>query len=213
MVFFDKKSYIDQYILSARIGKKESYEHLRLMYDFLLEDIYNSFRIVYPFLKDKKFDVFHEFYILFWNAIHTYDFKKTPSFSVHLQDILIVGIQDHLSNYFSFDKKTIASKELIKKLIIKKPPLNHRYFALRAFKFITAKQKQALSLHIYKGLTEQKSRNLLGINLNAMNKRVSFAYKAIYKNLNKVKIGKKTVNKYREKTHRVRVFKIPETEK
>ena len=116
MVCFDKKSHIDQYILSARIGKKESYEHLRLMYDFLLEDIYKSFRVVYPFLKDKKFDIFHEFYILFWNAINTYDFRNTPSFSVHLEDILIAGVQDHLNRYFSFDKKTIAKKELIKKV-------------------------------------------------------------------------------------------------
>ena len=70
----------------------------------------------------------------------------------------------------------------------------------------------AFVLHIYNGLTEQKSRNLLGITLNSMNERVRSEYKLIENNLNKVKSGKKSV-KYKERAHRITLKKISETEK
>ena len=209
-IMINKKAYIDKYVLEARMGKKEGYEHLRKMFDFLLYDIFNSFCTVYPFLKNKKISIYHDFYIVFWNAINSYKFKENQSFGSHLRKTLIAGVQQILRSYYSFEKEAIAEESLINKLICRKSIGKNGIFGLKVFKFLTRTQREAILLNVYERIPRHNCRIFLNKNRNIFNKRMKFAYNNIRKNLNKVRIENKKV-KYKERVYRIVQEKIKET--
>jgi len=151
----DKKIYIDKIVLGAKIGNKSEYEHLRLMYDFLLEQIYQSFASVYPFLKTRKMDMFHDYYFYFWEAINEYDFNGNCSFSYFLKNKLFENTRLFLKIQYGFSK--IKPIKEIKRRIYKKRENKQRLIIQRVISSSFTNEKKIAYLVFYRGYTLQKT--------------------------------------------------------
>ena len=198
----NKKSHINQIVLRAKIGGKNEYEELRVLYSFLLDQIFYAFCEIYPFLKTRKIDFYHDYYFTFWDAINTYNFTNDLSFSSHLKDNLIDGAKVSLSNQYGFEKADIVSKDEIKGLFNKKPSSKNRKKVERLIKSLTIKQKHILCIHCYFGLTQEKCRKLMGVPRINVEKVLGFAYSRIRNKTKKVKKGVTHV-KYKERVHKI----------
>ena len=108
----NKKVQIEKYVLQAKLGKKEAYLHLRKIYNFLLEQIYSSFNKICPIIN--KVDIYHDFYIYFWDAITSYSLSDdTSCFSRHLKKTLIKGMQRTLDCKYDLKGDLVVNENII----------------------------------------------------------------------------------------------------
>lgn len=202
MGYFNKRAHIDQILLKVKIGNRDEFNRLKEMYSFLLDQIYNSLAENYPFLRDRKVDLFHDFYFFFWEAINEYDFNSDFSFSYHLKNSLIKNARKAISEQYGYEKEAVIEEDLIRKHIVKTKPIKHRKIINRALKALTAKQKRVIYLHCYRHNTYDKCRNITELSGITIIRMLRDAYRRLNRNLIKVKKGTKRV-KYREKVHKI----------
>lgn len=169
---------IDQLVLNAKCGDKESFQTLWGMYQPLVMKVVNSVCNKSRYVAQFKQDLIHECYILFWEIINSFDFEGEYYFSYYLKRQAVklmgklveerykvpmeqVGLIDDVAIFHDADFETERDK------------IRNLRYAMRK---LSGKQLQAVFLYYHKGLTQQQAAQKLGISQVGFRKRLVQSY-------------------------------------
>ncbi|GAG25807.1 unnamed protein product, partial [marine sediment metagenome] len=113
---FNKKIYIDNIVISAKVGSKDSLNRLQEIYKFAINEVYNSFCEIYKFLKERKMEVYYDYDIAFKQSINSYDFSGYLSFSYHVREKIIESTKKTLLKYGYTQKILVSNKAIVSKI-------------------------------------------------------------------------------------------------
>lgn len=207
----DKKIYLDQIVLKAKIGGREDLQKLKDMYSFLLDQIYESLCEIYPFIRGRRAGLFGDFYFFFWDAINTYDFTGKVSFSYHLKESLIKDTRKAICEIYGYEEPLVVGSDEIKRGIrkkeVEKDVEKGRRFLLKSLKVLTIKQKKMVYLHCYRDIFIYKCRYFGRTNSINVKTILQSAYKRLRGILKEIEIS--TIDgKYKEKIYEITEVKI-----
>ena len=197
------------YVLRAKQGDKDAFRRLWSMYNFVMEDLFEAICSVHKTVKYHKIDIFHNFYIFFWDIIMSYKFDDRYSFGYSLKSKIIEKSRIMLRDQYDIYEGNIVDNRFLLDFKRKKPGLPHRIRVKRTIKSLTAKQKEYIFLNYFVGISMEECRNLLAITGTSLETRSFWARKKFRSELNYK--GKTVRGKERkEKVYRVYQRKITE---
>jgi len=205
-IFLDNnQNSINDLVLKAKIGERNSREILWESHKFIINDIFRGITKFYPFLKDNKLDVYHDYYLLFWEAINSYDFDSKTSFSYYAKEYIINETkQDLQKKYYIPIEKQPSNKEIMYGGMTKKSKKKNtkdREIIMKGMKTLSPRQKQAIFVHFFFCATTRKSAKFLKIYQPDLLILLKRGYKRIRNTNWGEKRGKKGI--FKEKVYRV----------
>jgi len=165
----NKKSYIDMYVLRAKQGDKEAYKTLRIMYDFVLEGLFQRICIHHPSLKTHKIDIFHNFYMYFWDIIMSYTYTE-DSFGCYLKEKMAEKITEMIEKKYEFPKERVVGKEDLLPIEIQAERMLYRKTVKRTIKNLSSRQKEFIYFNYFLGIPIEKSRSFMLLSGRTMRK-------------------------------------------
>lgn len=206
MIFLDNnQNSINELVLRSKIGERDSRETLWKSHKFIINDIFRGITKFYPFLKDNKLDIYHDYYLLFWEAINSYDFDSETSFSYYAKEYIINETKRDLQEKYCIPIEKQPSNAEIKDCGVakKRESINtkDREIVLKGMKTLSIRQKQAIFIHFFFCATTRKGAKFLKLYQPDLLILLKRGYKGIRNTNWGKKRGKKGV--FREKVYRV----------
>lgn len=209
-----KWAMLNEIILSAKIGDKNSFNQLWKGYSELFDNIFLAFCKIYKFLESERFETKYTTKMWFVELINKYSFDSNYGFGYYLKEGMIEKTRQHLRSRYMLPEEIIVKSDIIRSMIKRKEISQERRERKKRIRnslcSITTRQLQVVFLYFYKGNTLSKCAEILGISDYTVSYDIlRFAHTTLHRCLHGIKTEQKTKPR-REKVYRV--YRLPKRE-